>query len=205
MNDGPGDDLTTDLLRDYHRGERAALAKLIERNLDWVRNYVHRRLGEGLRRKAETHDLVQEAMLDVLVYGPRFEIGDEDQFRGLLAKIVENTIRDQNDWWRRKRRDIARERTADGRSVLQIGPIDDAVTSPSTAADRNEATEWLRLAMELLEPADRDVLWLREWDKLSFDEIGGRLGVSANTARMRFQRALPRLVRKVAELRSGAM
>jgi hypothetical protein len=40
-------------------------------------------------------------------------------------------------------------------------------------------------------------------EKLSFVAIGQRIAVSANMARMRFARALPRLADRVAALRRG--
>ena len=79
------------------------------------------------------------------------------------------------------------------------------MTRPSEAASRREDTEWVRLALELLPAADRDVLRLREWEKLSFEQVGERLGVGANAARMRFARALPKLADKVAALRRGVV
>lgn len=198
-----GDGDTIRLLREWHEGDGEALAELIRRNLDWVGAFVQRRLGPLVRAKAETQDIVQEAMIDVLTYGPRFEISDEEQFRGLLARIVENNIRDQNKGLRRLRRDAVREKAVTRDSVLCLDPPARSVTRPSQAASRNEETEWVRLALELLDAKDRGVLWLREWEKLPFAEIGERLGIPHNTARMRFQRALPKLAEKVAQLRLG--
>jgi DNA-directed RNA polymerase specialized sigma24 family protein len=47
------------------------------------------------------------------------------------------------------------------------------------------------------------VILLREWHGLGFAEVGSRMGLSENTARMKFQRALPKLAKKVKELREG--
>jgi RNA polymerase sigma-70 factor (ECF subfamily) len=76
-------------------------------------------------------------------------------------------------------------------------------TRPSAAADRNEKRAWIRLALELLDTADRDVVLLRQWDGLSFAEVGERLGIREDAARMRFERAVARLARLVARLRAG--
>ncbi len=52
---------------------------------------------------------------------------------------------------------------------------------------------------------DREVLILRQWDGLSFDEIGKRLEISTSAARVRHLRAVRRLAREVEELRRGAV
>lgn len=198
-------DPTVELLRGWHAGDRDALETLIRRNAPWVSHLVRGRLGPRLRAAAQTEDFVQEAMLDVLEYGPRFELADEDQFRRLLARIVENNLRDRQKWLLRHRRDAAREKGRASDTVLKLDAPVRSVTSPSQHAQRAENEEWVRLALELLQPADRDVLWLREWEGQTFDEIGGRLGIAADAARMRFKRALPRLADKVVQLKDGRM
>jgi DNA-directed RNA polymerase specialized sigma24 family protein len=46
---------------------------------------------------------------------------------------------------------------------------------------------------------------LRQWDGLSFGDVGERLGIAEDAARMRFQRALGRLARLVQRLRAGEL
>ena len=191
------------LLRRWHTGDAQALEQLIQRNLQWIGAFVRGRLGGHLRKEAETLDFVQEAMVDVLSYGPRFELENEGQFRALLARIVENNIRDKHKWLHRRRRDIGREKRGMSDTVLRLDPPVRSVTSPSQRVLRDERETWVRLAMELLEAEDREVLWLREWEGLSFGETGERMGLSQDAARMRHRRALPRLARRVKELREG--
>jgi DNA-directed RNA polymerase specialized sigma24 family protein len=59
--------------------------------------------------------------------------------------------------------------------------------------------------MELLEPEDRKILALRHWDNQSFPEIGERLGIPSNTARMRNNRAIVRLTEKILVLKTGKL
>lgn len=194
------DPQTEALLRRWHGGDRAALGVLLERDLPQIRAFVRRRLGGLLRRRGETQDYVHDAMIKVLEYGPRFVTADRSRFQALLARIVENHLRDQWDWHSAQRRAPARERPLPTETVLHI----DAGTRPSEAASRGEVRDWIHLAMELLEPQDREVLILRQWDELTFPAIAERLGIAEDAARMRFRRALGRLGGKVRELRGGA-
>lgn len=198
-------DPTIELLRKWHHGDREAMVALIERNIDWVRSHVRNRLGPVLRGKAETLDFVQDAIIDFLEYGPRFELTSDEQLRALLARIVENNLRDENKRLRRKRRDVARESGTPTDSVLRLDPPVDQVSTPSRIVDRAERHEWVRLALEFLDPEDRTVLQLREWEERSFPEIAAELGLSENGARMRYKRALPRLANKVGELRKRGL
>ena len=55
----------------------------------------------------------------------------------------------------------------------------------------------------MLDDEDREVLQLRRFADLSFDEIGERLGVNAAAARMRFNRAMPRLAKVIQNMQTG--
>lgn len=200
-----GPDATLQLLQRWHAGDRAALHELVQRDLPWLRARVRQRLGDGLRQHGNTEDFLQDAVIDILNYTPRFVAQDGDTFRRLVTQIVENCLRGQTEFYSRMRRDRARQQPLDSDSVLAIAGAAQNGTTPSQHAARNEEEAWLRLALDLVDPADRDVIVLREWKGESFAAIGAALGVPENTARMRFARALGRLADKVAALRRGEL
>jgi RNA polymerase sigma factor (sigma-70 family) len=142
-------------------------------------------------------------VLEILAYTPRFLVADADAFRRLVAQIVENSLRQGHQFYSRLRRDRSRQAPLPDDTVLCLDPRVRAPTSPSQHACRGEEEAWLRLALDLLAPQDRDVIVLREWGGHTFAEIGGRLGIAENAARMRFERALARLVDRVQSLRRG--
>lgn len=179
--------------------------RLLARDLEWVRRYVARRMGELLRAKAEAEDYVQEAMVQAMEYTPRFLISDREQFRALLAKITENVLRDRIVYHRAQKRDVAMERPLPGDSALALDPPAGEVTRPSVALDRKTEKTWVRLAIELLDEEERELIRMREWDKHSFAEIADLLGTSEDAARMRFRRILPKLARNVVRLREGGL
>jgi len=192
---------TQELLQNWHQGDPAALDELLRRHLPWIRRRVSERLGPVLRSKAETQDFVQEALLQVLRYGPRFLLGSDAGFRKLVARIIENMLRDQHDWYSAHRRAVSRERPLPASSVLCLdGPVQ-RVTPPRELAQRHEWQAQVRLALELLSPDERRVLLWREWEHRSFGEIGAALGLTEDAARMRCNRALLRLSAMVEQLR----
>lgn len=198
----PSDDETLRLLHAWCAGDQAARDRLIQLELPWIRDHVRRRLGPKLRARAETQDYVQEALIQVLDHGPRFITGDRARFRAMLARVIENHLRDLVDFHAAGKRNPAREQPLPTESVLDLDHAR-AITRPSEHAVRNEQRAWLQLAIELLEPDDRRILLLRQWQELEFAAIAAQLAITEDAARMRFQRALPRLARKLEELLRG--
>jgi RNA polymerase sigma-70 factor (ECF subfamily) len=198
----PSDD-TRVLLQRWHAGDRQAIEALVARDLEWIRGHVRARLGPLLRARGETMDYVQDAVMNVLHYTPRFVTDNRRHFRALLARILENHLRDAHDHHAAAMRTPARERPVPSDSVLDIDMPQRTVTQPGAAAERHEEEAWVRLALELLDPEDRQVLLLRQWQELEFAAIGERMGSSEDAARMRFQRALPKLAKKLEQLRAG--
>lgn len=198
-------DNTIQLLRGWRGGDRSALHELIEENLPWIGQHVRRRLGDGLRRVGETQDFVQAAMVHVLEYGPRFEVADREHFRRILARIIENTLREQHRRMHRQKRDIDQESPGLSETILRLDPPQKEVTRPSQLASQDEQVAWVRLALEFLPPQDREVLWLHEYEGLTFPQIAEQLDSKEATVRMRFHRALPKLAKKVAELQKGQL
>jgi RNA polymerase sigma-70 factor (ECF subfamily) len=66
-------------------------------------------------------------------------------------------------------------------------------STPSQNLDRRELARHLRLALGQLPDTDRELLLLRNFEGLSYSEIGYILGVEPATARKRHGRALVRL------------
>jgi RNA polymerase sigma-70 factor (ECF subfamily) len=177
----------------------------MERDLEWIRACVRRRLGPMLKQKAEAEDYVQEAVVEILQYGPRFVISDREHFLALLARIVENVLRDKHEHFTAKRRTVQREEPLGSGSAINLDPGARSITRPSEAASANEMRSLILLGLELLGSEDRRAVLLREWEGLTFAEMGERLGVSEEGARIRFQRALPKLLAKIEKLRRGRL
>lgn len=200
-------DPTPGLLQRWHAGDESALAALVHEHLDWLRQHVERRLGGFLRARGDTDDYLQDALLDFLRDGPRFQVRDGAQLRALLARIAENTLRDRNDWFRARRRRLASEVgppvAVDRDSVLPLDPALQRGTTPSQAATRTEVRDWVRLGLELLEAEERKILLAREYDDRSFVDIGAELGMTANAVRMRWVRAVAHLAEVMQELQAG--
>ena len=196
------DSITRQILL-LHGGDAGALQRLVADHLPWIEARVRQRLSASLRQEGDTQDFVQETLLEVLRDGPRFAIDSPAAFRALLARIVENTLIDRERYMHRAQRDRRLQQALPTDSVLLLDGPARSVTAPSTHAERAEQRAWLRLALELLEPDDRESIRLRDGEDVSFVEAGQRLGISEEAARKRYNRALPKLAQKLELLRRG--
>jgi RNA polymerase sigma-70 factor (ECF subfamily) len=186
-------DDTAQLLGRWRNGDRAAFDAILRDAMPWLTAHVDRRLGDHLRSHAELEDFVQDALVDFLTYGPNFEVRSRALLYGLLKRIVENVLRDRNDYYKAKRRTRSVERPLPSDSVLRLDPPRARVETPSGELRKSEDEMRLRMALELMEPQERQILVMREWEHLTFAKIGAEIGISEPAARMRSHRAMVHL------------
>lgn len=119
---------------------------------------------------------------------------------GLMARIVENTIRDTNDWFSSRRRDLAQDQELSADAVVHLDGRRNAPKTPLEQVSNAEQQAIVRLALELLNPNDQEILMLRNRDQLSFAEIAERLKINQTAADTRFRRAARRLEAATAKI-----
>ena len=153
------------LLVAFRAGARDAFDELFERHRERIWRFFRRRVPDP----AGAEELTQETFLAVLQAADRYE--PRASFRSYLFGIAFNLLA-------AARRQSSRE-TVDGV----------AVGDPAAPAFDPIATLWVRQALASLEPADREILMLREYEQLSYDDIGALLGLPSGTVRSRLFRA----------------
>ena len=203
-NPRPSADETVVLLARYRGGDEHALEHLLAAHLPFLRQQVERLLGQRLRAKDEPDDLVQSTVREFLQYGPRFEVDSGAAFRALLTQIAHRVILHRDRWYRQKRRDMCREASQASKSAVLLARAASQTGPPARAARREDET-WILLALEFLEPAEREVLVRRTFDEQLFAAIAEALGISEEAAMKRYHRALPKLASKVRELRGAGV
>jgi RNA polymerase sigma-70 factor (sigma-E family) len=134
------------------------------------------------RQTAE--DIVQEAFAQLY---RRWPLRDSDKALGYLRSAVLNASRSAL-----RRRRVAR---------LYIPPPQAPQVSAESTAVLGEERLQVRRALQELATRPREVLVLRYYLDLPFDEIAEILGISASTARATASRGLTALTKKLEELR----
>ena len=155
------------LMLAFVRGEVSAFDELFLRYWGKLRAFFVRRMAE--RSRAE--ELAQDTLLAVFRGAARYE--PRALFRTYLYAIAFKVLQ-------------AERRKARLRSLLFLPP--GRQEPPARAADTEEVL-WIRKALQQLHAKDREVLMLREYDELSYAEIGAVLEIPVNTVRSRLFRA----------------
>ncbi len=149
---------------EFQRGSRDAFEELFARYREPLYGFFRRRLDGNERAE----DLTQETFLAAIRarsrYQPRALI--RTYLYGIALKL------------------LAAERRSQARNAPPAG----AAPEPG----RDDATEevlWLRQAIGRLDPQEREILMLREYEQLSYAEIAGLLRLPVNTVRSRLFRS----------------
>jgi len=148
----------------------------------------------GPRARFESLDLVQDGVPQRLQQGPRLAPANRTQFRSLLAKVLLYVVRDRLEQLHAAQRNAQGEQPLPSEGVSQVVDAGRPPTLPESALQRAEKRAWVRLGLELLQPEEREVIELRQFEKLTFEEVARHLGLSReDAARMRFKRAIASL------------
>jgi RNA polymerase sigma-70 factor (ECF subfamily) len=131
------------------------------------------------RSVADAEDVVQEAF--VRYWRHQRELPGEP-----MALLVTSVRRAACDLARRETRRVAREEWADG-------GIEDRAPVFQTSLEADDRREVVEAAMRRLPPEQREVLVLKIWAELTFEQIAGELEISPNTAASRYRYALAAL------------
>jgi RNA polymerase sigma-70 factor (ECF subfamily) len=181
------------LLRRAREGSREALDTLLGECGERLLAFIRLRLGPGLRAQLESGDVLQMTLLQAFQHIDQFEGASRRSLAAWLASIAQNAIRDQASFAHRQRRDAARTVPLDD----YAGSLAADVQSEVCRLQVKEETKRLEMAMEALEPLQREVILLRKYEELSFQEIGHRLGKSPDACRMLLARALTALTQRL--------
>jgi len=153
------------LMRQVQQGSREAFEVIFERYRGPIWRFFRRRIADAGRAE----ELSQDAFVAVLQNATRYQ--PRAPFRSYLFAIAWNLL-------------LAERRKAGQRAA---GPLDPE--SLRAEAGTSDDAIWVRQALATLDPMDRDILTLREYDQLSYQEIADLYGMPLNTVRTRLFRA----------------
>jgi RNA polymerase sigma-70 factor, ECF subfamily len=150
-----------ELMQRFRAGAREAFTELFARYRESIYAYFRRRMDDSARAE----ELAQETFVAVIRGAGRYE--PRALFRTYLYGIALRLL-----WNERRRR-----------------------TTPSATAEEThaggdlDAALWVRQAVARLDEHEREILMLREYEQLSYEEIAQLLQAPVNTVRSRLFRA----------------
>jgi RNA polymerase sigma-70 factor (ECF subfamily) len=194
---------TLDLVREAQAGDAAAKNRLFDRYAPRVLKIVRLRMGQRLRQRMESCDLLQDTFATAVRKFGDFEMRSEASLINWLAKLAEHTISEAVKRENAQRRDPGREvAIADGASASASRPLD-LEAPPAVPLDkviRDEEQALVETCLQALPERYRELILLRNFTGLSFEEVGVETGrPSEGATRMMHAKAMRELVRLVRE------
>jgi RNA polymerase sigma-70 factor (ECF subfamily) len=178
---------TQSLITRAAAGDHSAADRLFARYAPALHRWTRGRLPRWARDIADTHDIVQDALLQTFRNLDGFEYRGEGALHAYLRQAVMNRIREE-----------LRRRTRRGEREELSASIEDEGPSPLEAAIGRETLDRYEEALSRLSTEDREAVIARVELGLSHREIAEALGKpSDDAARMAVARALVRLVKEM--------
>ena len=174
--------------------ELAELGQLLEDHRPRLVAMLQRRIDPKLNIRLDPEEILSEAFLRARRRWMAYRQQPDMKPYPWLYRIALDCLIEA---WRREtrgQRDLHRDLPMPEATSVQLGlGIVHAGTSPSEAFAREEDRLRVQQALDMLKNADREILWMRHHDQLSFAEAGSILGLTENSATVRYTRALRRL------------
>lgn len=200
--DGPAnsENLNEHALKRLRDGDPEVLGELFDRYRKRLLHIVQVRMDRRLASRVDAEDVLQEIYLDAASRVQHYIQNHSGSFFVWLRLIATQTManfyrRHLNTQMRDVRRDvsISAGKAPDSPTRPIAMQLIGHLTSPSKAAIRQESIEQLESAIDVLKPADREVIALRHFEMLDNKEVAEVLCIREKAASIRYIRAIKRL------------
>lgn len=194
------DDDTLALVNRAACGEPDALSELFDRYRSRLKRMVSLRLDRRLQGRVDASDIVQEALVDAARRLESYaDDPDMDFFLWLRWLAADRLLNAHRRHLATQKRDARQEVSLYRRAMPEANSISIAqqllgqLTSPTQAVMRAELQLIVQEVLNGMDPIDREVLILRNFEQLTTDETAEVLGIKRSTAGKRYITALRRL------------
>ena len=178
------------LLNQYLSGDRGAISQLIDRHSNRVRDYI--------RMMVKDHDLADDILQETFIKAVQViddgRYADTGKFLSWMLRIAHNKV---IDYFRSQKSAKTVNESESGYNVLGTlrfadSSVEDRLISEQIALD-------VRRLVDHLPQEQREVVMLRYYSGLSFQEIAEQTKVSINTALGRMRYALINLRKMIKD------
>src|SRR3954453_2789735 len=204
----PDQEKTVELLAGARQGDSDAVNRLMDRHRDSLHRMVRCRLNQGVARRVDASDIVQDALLTASRRLAEYLQSPKIPFHAWVRQIARDRLADVYRRELADKRNVGREQgtPAVGRSSLDpVGQASDHQLTPAAALLRKEFAERFNAAVDQLDDDDREIILMRHSEQLSNSQAAEVLGLSEPAAGMRYLRALRKLKSVLGDTQSAVM
>ncbi len=179
------------LIQQAQNGNVQAREALFDQLRPYLMVIANDQLDDRLHAKLGPSDIVQNSMLRAVEQLPQYRGGTEAEFKGWLRQILVNETRLARRGFATDKRDVRREQglNASESGTVSHEPADQGLT-PATDALADEQALAVKRLISGLPETYQTVIRLRNWEEMSFEQIGHRMGMSTSGVAKIWYRAL---------------
>lgn len=178
------------LLNNYLSGDRAAISQLIDRHTHRVRDYIRMMVKDN----DVADDILQETFIKAVRVIDEERYADTGKFLSWILRIAHNQVIDH---FRSQKNAKTVSESDAGYNML--GTLRFAERTVEDAMISSQIEEDVRRLIDRLPAEQREVVMMRYYSGLSFQEIADQTDVSINTALGRMRYALINLRKMIKE------
>ncbi len=175
----------------YIKGDNRAFDMLLSNNQRKVFTYIL----FVVRNRDVANDVFQDTFVKVITQLQQKRYAPNGKFSAWVMRIAHNEIM---DWYRTQRSGHIVEATEDN-DLSNIGGLDFSLSSVESQYVNSQVLTDVRRMMNLLPASQREVVYMRFYQGMSFKEIAETTGVSINTSLGRMRYAILNLRRMAKE------
>ncbi|MCD8405764.1 sigma-70 family RNA polymerase sigma factor [Tenacibaculum dicentrarchi] len=178
----------SDLVKDYINGKELAIELLIKRHQQRLYSFIYSKV----QNRDITEDIFQDTFIKVIRTLKKGNYNEEGKFLPWVMRISHNLI---IDFFRKKNR-MPKFNNTDDFDIFSV--LADGALNAENKIIKEQILADVRDLLEELPEEQKEVLKMRIYNDMSFNEISENTGVSINTALGRMRYALINL-RKIIE------
>lgn len=191
---------TQNLVNHAVEGNSQAIAELFGLYRDRLKRMVSLRLDRRLQKRVDPSDVVQEAL--IVASNRLSEYANDppmDFYLWLRWIAADKLLNAHREHLGTQKRDVSQEVSIYRRPMPEACSVSLAqqllgqLTSPTQAVERAELQLIVQDVLNGLEPIDREILVLRNFEQMTTTETAETLGIKRSTASKRYISALKRL------------
>ena len=187
----PNQQETIELLNGAQRGNPEAVNRLLDRHRDSLHRMVACRLNQGVAKRVDASDVVQEALLTASRRLAEYLQNPGMPFHAWLRQLWRDRLVDVYRRELAEKRDLGREQVVgdcERSSLNPLAQLRDGQLTPAAQLLEKEFELRFEQAVEQLDDNSREIILMRHGEKLSNAQVAELLGISEAAAGMRYLR-----------------
>jgi RNA polymerase sigma-70 factor (ECF subfamily) len=193
-----------ELVRRARQGDSSGREQLFAACREYLGGVAHNQVESWLRAKVDASDLVQQTLFEAHRDFERFSGATGNELLAWLRRILTHNALDLVRQYhgtakRQARREVHLRTAGDESAVHGVSEPASPEASPSEIVIRRDDEQRVALALAELTEDHRDVIVLRNLERLPFDDVARLMNRTRPAAQMLWMRAMKKLQDALAE------